>query len=419
MLNRQVAPDSFMLKDLSLTKPKIKELSNDLSVHIIHDDTNPVLKIDILFSAGKANDKKPGESLICAKVMVEGTKSYPGSELQELLDHYGAHLDVSVDYDYTTVSLLCLKEHIHSLLPVLKSAITEPLFDAGDFEKIKLQQLQKIRVNNQKNALIATKSLRKKLLNGTPYANTLEEEYINTINRDDIEQYFNQYFTLKPEIIVAGDFDNDIFNFFEDHFGILEFSEVDTAYKNELSPIISDELINREGSVQASIRMGAISIPRDHPDYHDLSITNEILGGYFGSRLMKNIREDKGYTYGIYSVLINYKHLDYHIIGADVKIEHVEDTVTEVYKEMEELKSNPVPEAEIETIKNYMLGKIASSLDTVFHQSENYKVKLSEGADYLDYFDAYVNSIRNITAERIMEISKKYFSDKYCVVKVA
>lgn len=419
MLNRQVAPDSFMLKDLSLTKPEVKELSNGLSVHILQDDTNPVLKIDVLFSAGKLNDQKSGESLICAKVMVEGTKSYPGSELQELLDHYGAHLDVTVDYDYTTVSLLCLKEHINSLLPVLKSAITEPLFDVEDFEKIKLQQLQKIRVNNQKNALIATKNLRKKLLNGTPYSATLEEEHLNDISKGDVENYFNKNLTIQPDIIVAGDFDENILNFFDDHFGILEFSSFESDYKNKISPIIEDVLINREGSVQASVRMGAISISRTHPDYFDLSITNEILGGYFGSRLMKNIREDKGYTYGIYSVLINYKHLDYHIIGADVKIDHIEDTVAEVYKEIEELKTNLVPEEEIETIKNYMLGKIASSLDTVFHQSENYKSKLSEGADYLDYFESYVKSIRNISAERILEISKKYFSEKYCVVKVA
>ncbi|MGJ3235320.1 M16 family metallopeptidase [Marivirga sp.] len=419
MLDRQIAPDSFMLKELSLTKPKIKDLSNELSVHILEDDTNPVLKIDILFPAGKINDKKPGQSLICAKLMVEGTKSYPGSELQELLDHYGAHLDVSVDFDYTTITLLCLKEHITPLLPVLKSAVTEPLFDLGDFEKIKLQQLQKIRVNNQKNALIATKNLRKNLLNGTPYANTLEEEYLNDINKDDIEQYYNQYFTLKPNIIVAGDFDHDILNFLEEHLGMLEFSNDTAQYTGKLSPLLDDNLIKREGSVQASVRMGAISIPRNHPDYFDLNIANEILGGYFGSRLMRNIREDKGYTYGIYSVLINYKHLDYHIIGADVKIDHVEDTVKEVYKEMEALKTKLVPEEEIETIKNYMLGKIASSLDTVFHQSENYKVKLSEGADYIDYFDNYVNKIRNITAERILEISKKYFSEKYCVVKVA
>jgi len=419
MLNRQVAPESFMLKDLSLTRPEIKDLSNDLSVHIIKDDTNPVLKIDILFDAGKVNDDKPGQSLICAKAMVEGTKSYPGSELQELLDHYGAHLDVSVDYDYSTVTLLCLKEHITALLPVLKSAITEPLFEADDFEKIKLQQLQKIRVNNQKNALIATKGLRKNLLNGTPYALTLEEEFINEIQLEDIEKYFNQYFTLKPHIIVAGDFDEATFSYFEEHFGMLEFSRNDAEYKGNLSPIIEDRLIKRDGSVQASIRMGSISIPRNHPDYFDLSIANEILGGYFGSRLMKNIREDKGYTYGVYSVLVNYRHLDYHIIGADVKIDHVEDTVAEVYKEMKALKTNLVPEEEIETIKNYMLGNIASNLDTVFHQSENYKAKLSEGADYIDYFNAYVQSIRNITAERILEISKKYFAEKYCVVKVA
>jgi predicted Zn-dependent peptidase len=379
-----------MLKDLALKKPEVRELTNGLSVHIIQDETNPVLKIDLLFPAGKVNDKKSGESVICGKVMVEGTKSYPGSELQELLDHYGAHLDVSVDYDYTNVGLLCLKEHAYALLPLLKSVVTEPLFEREDFEKNKLQLLQKVKVNSQKNALIASKNLRKKLLNGSPYSLSLEEDYINQINIEDIKNYFNQFFSLKPEIVVAGDFDDGIFDFFQEHFGILDFLEIENEYKDKLAPLIADDLIPRDGSVQASIRMGAISISRSHPDYFDLSITNEILGGYFGSRLMKNIREDKGYTYGIYSVLINYKHLDYHIIGADVKIEHVEDTVTEVYKEMKNLKSSPVPAEEIETIKNYMLGKMAGGLDTVFHQSENYVSKLAEGADYLIYFNNYV-----------------------------
>lgn len=419
MLDRQTAPESFMLKDLSLAKPVVKQLSNGLSIHILEDNTSPVLKLDILFSAGKVNDEKPGQSLICAKAMVEGTKSYPGSELQELLDHYGAHLSVSVDYDFTTVTLLCLKEHISILLPALKSAVTEPLFAAEDFEKIKLQQIQKVRVNSKKNALIASKDLRKKLLHGTPYSMTLDEEYLDAIKLEDIKSYFDKYFSIQPDIIIAGDFDEAAYGLLTKHFGTLEFSTQNFEYQANLSSQIEDKLIERPGSVQASIRMGAMSISRNHPDYFDLSVTNEILGGYFGSRLMKNIREDKGYTYGIYSVLVNYKHLDYQIIGADVKIEHVEDTVTEVYKEIQKLKTDRVPDKEIETIKNYMLGNIASNLDTVFHQSDNYISKLSEGVDYLDYFEAFVKSIRNISADRIMEISKKHFSEEYCVVKVA
>jgi predicted Zn-dependent peptidase len=205
----------------------------------------------------------------------------------------------------------------------------------------------------------------------------------------------------------------------EENFGILEFANREAEFSGKLSPLIDDELINREGSVQATIRMGSISIERNHPDYFDLSIANEILGGYFGSRLMRNIREDKGYTYGVYSVLINYRHVNYHIVGADVKMDHVEDSVEEVYKEIDIMRTQLVSDEEMETIKNYMLGKLAGNLDTVFSQSENYKSKLSEGADYIDYFKAYVNSIRNITSERILEVSKKYFPEKYCVVKVA
>ncbi|PTB96834.1 hypothetical protein C9994_05595 [Marivirga lumbricoides] len=418
MLDRTQAPEAFMLDDLALSQPDISTLKNQLQLHSFSDSTNPVIKVDILFPFGKVNDEVPGQAQICAKLLTEGTKSYSSAVFQNTLDHYGAHLDVAVDYDTTTVTLLCLKTHVNTLLPLLKSVITEPLFDQADFDKIKFQQIQKVRVNAQKNAMIATKLLRNKLLNGTNYSIVLDEEYLNKLKLEDIVSFYNNYYKHQPDLIIAGDISDGLVKQMDDSFGTLEFSSKGVKFEGKLSPDYSKETFEKPGSVQASIRLGALSIPKKNPDYFALSIANEILGGYFGSRLMKNIREDKGYTYGIYSMIINQQYADYQIIGADVKFDFVDDAIAEIHKEIEKMQQEEVSLEELETVKNYMLGKMAGNLDTIFSQAENYKSKLSEEVNYQDYFDAYIHTIRTISPSRILEISKKYFSQTYCEIKV-
>ncbi len=418
MLDRKQAPEAYMLDDLALTKPQVINLKNGLELHCLTDDTNPVIKLDCVFSIGKIHEEIPGQASICGKLLTEGTQSYSSVDFQNTLDHYGAHLDVSVDYDHITVTLLCLKDHVRVLLPLLKSVITEPLFDQEDFEKIKIQQIQKIRVNAQKNALIATKLLRNNLLKGSAYSLVLEEAHIKALQIKDVISYFDKLSKIKPNLIVAGDVSTKVEKLIDDTFGLLNLESPASEYNSELVPDFKPEVYQKTGSVQASIRLGSLSIAKSDPDYFDLSISNEILGGYFGSRLMRNIREDKGYTYGIYSSILNYKYVDYHIIGADVKLEFVDEAVEEIFKEMKIMQTELVDENELETVKNYMLGKLAGHLDTIFSQADNYKSKLFDGVDFHQYFEDYVNAIKNITSERVLEISQKYFSAQYCVVKV-
>ncbi len=418
MLDRTKSPEAFMLDDLALAKPSITNLRNELELHCLTDDTNPVIKLDCLLPFGKVNDSIAGQAYMCAKLLTEGTKSYPADVLQNMLDHYGAHLDVSADYDDTTITLLCLKEHIAPLLPLLKSILTEPLLDQADFDKLKFQQIQKVRVNAQKNALIATRLLRNKLLNGSNYGVVLEEEHLNNLTLEDVKSFYDTFYSLKPSIVVAGEVSESVIQLIDDHFGVLEFNGEAADYTGKLVPDFSETTFEKPGSVQASLRMGTLSIPKSNDEYFALSIANEILGGYFGSRLMKNIREDKGYTYGIYSMVVNYKNENFHLIGADVKIEHVNDAVAEIYKEMQIMQEEEVSPEELDTVRNYMLGKLAGHLDTIFSQADNYKAKISEGVDYQNYFDSYVHAIRTISASEILEVSKKYFSKEYNVVKV-
>jgi predicted Zn-dependent peptidase len=256
------------------------------------------------------------------------------------------------------------------------------------------------------------------LLKGSPYALVADENSLAEVSIDDVKSFYANNFSVKPQIIIAGEIDEDVESRIEDLFGILTFKDEFDNRDFKLDPNYETHEIKREGSVQASIRLASLSIDKSHPDYFKLAIANEMLGGFFGSRLMKNIREDKGYTYGIYSTIINYRGLSYHIIGADVKLDAVDDAINECRKELDNMQSSLVSEEELSTLKNYLLGKLAGNLDTIFSQSDNYKSKVSEGVDYQEYFDNYVKTIRSISAEDIREISAKYFSQEYCVVKV-
>jgi len=418
MLDRTSAPKSYLPDDLTLASVQIKKLDNGILFHQFIDDTNPVIKIDFIFPLGKAHGATAGLATLSAKMMMEGTHSYKATELQETLDHYGAHIDISTEYDHTVVSLLCLKAHLFILLPLVKSILTEPLFESTDFEKVKSQMIQRVKVNNGKNGFLATKSLRENLLDGTPYAFVADVASVSAITLENVRQFFEKCFSIKPDIIIAGDFDKKVEDKVKSLFGILRFEGDTVGIISKPTPQYKPIEIKREGSVQASIRLGSLSIDRAHPDYFKLSVANEILGGYFGSRLMKNIREDKGYTYGISASLISYKEISYQIIGADVQLNKVDEAIAACQHELKLMREVPVSEVELDTVKNYMLGKLAGHLDTVFAQAENYKSKITHGIEYKRYFSDYVKEIRAVTPDTISEISQQYFSADYCIVKV-
>jgi predicted Zn-dependent peptidase len=162
-------------------------------------------------------------------------------------------------------------------------------------------------------------------------------------------------------------------------------------------------------SVQASVRVGRLLFNRTHPDYLRMRVVNEILGGYFGSRLMKNIREDKGYTYGIYSRISTYSDTGSLVIGADVKKEFAAEVIEEIYKEMNVLAQEPVPAQELEVVRNYMLGKFLGNSITPFDLAEKFKVLLFNGLNYVHY-EELLDTIKTIDTEQIMQVASLYLT---------
>ncbi len=156
------------------------------------------------------------------------------------------------------------------------------------------------------------------------------------------------------------------------------------------------------------MQVGNAAISKDHPEFDELTVVNTLFGGYFGSRLMANIREEKGYTYGIYSALTAYKHGAIFEVSTDIGKEYRDATLNEIQKEFSLLQTELVDEDELQTVKNYMSGKILRSADGAFRFSDVLKGLLLFDRKP-ESLNEYLQTIQQISSERIMELAQKHF----------
>jgi zinc protease len=157
-----------------------------------------------------------------------------------------------------------------------------------------------------------------------------------------------------------------------------------------------------------------LAINRKHEDFSGLQILNTVLGGYFGSRLMNNIREDKGYTYGIGSGISSLQQAGYLFMATEVGADVCSAALTEIYKEIELLKNEPIGEEELNLVRNYMLGSMLGSLENVFSHADKFKNIYFSGLDY-DYYTNYIATVKAITAEDLLAIANKYLTTDHFI----
>jgi predicted Zn-dependent peptidase len=207
---------------------------------------------------------------------------------------------------------------------------------------------------------------------------------------------------------VSGKLPSNIFPLLEQHFGDLGNNPVAVA---DIKPLPAAEkkyrVTNDPSGVQGAIRMGTHFPNRHHPDFIKAQVLNNVFGGFFGSRLMSNIREEKGYTYGIYSYLENHLQESAWIISTEAGRDVCEATIVEVYKEMERLRKEEVDDEELLLVRNYMMGSILGDLDGPFHIMNRWKNIILNGLPE-NYFDHQIDSIRKVTSAELHELANKY-----------
>jgi zinc protease len=414
MLDRKIAPSSPPFHPFSLKKAQTNTLSNGIPVHTLCAGSQPIIRLEFVFKAGSWFENKNGLSHLASKMMTEGTSKMSSKQIADTIALYGAFVEVHQGFEHVNLTFYLMEKNLSNLLPVIVDILTDSIFPEKELENIKTITLQSLRVNKEKTQFVASNEFKKALFGlANPYGRHYEEEDIQSVVQKDILDFAHNSLQIgNMEVFVSGQFQLTktiklLDTYLGTKTGIAGASKHDT-YSNQ-NPKPSKVLVEKEGAMQSSIRYGSHSVERKHPDFVGFLVVNELLGGFFGSRLMRNIREEKGYTYGIHSSVHPMMHASYFVVATDVKIENTLQTLQEIDFEINRLKTELVPQNELKTVQSYMLGRFMNSINTPFSLIDKFKVLHFNGLDY-DYFDRYVNEVQNMNPDAILLLANKYLN---------
>ncbi len=411
MLDRTIAPSVVEPKKFNLPVPKYIQFKNGSQFFFLNIGDQPVIKLEFIFKAGSWFESSPGIAFFAAKMLTEGTISFFSKQIAERLDQYGAFVDISPGFDYINFSVNIPTHHYRKIESVIHEILFNPTFPEKELELMKKIQIQQLSVNEKKNNFVASRLFRSKLYQGSPYGNVLTEKSIIDINTKSIGNHFDKWVKGKFDIFVTGNFDRSfqrgIIRSFEKYLSPTnKFESKDFKYSKHF-----DEYHGRKESFQSAIFMGKRSIGKDHKDFSQLLLLNEVFGGYFGSRLMQNIREDKGLTYGIQSHLVSMKNDAYFVINSEVKKENKDLAVEEIQNEIEKLKNELISNKELAQVKSYLKGSIINTLTTPFAITEKWKNIYFYNLEN-NFYDNLFDKIDQTSSEELLRLANDLLFDK-------
>lgn len=413
---RNIAPEFKTIDHIEILSSKKYFLSNNIPVYIINGGSQDVVKIEFIFSAGIWDQDSPLIATMTNSMLNEGTNQYNSAEIAEQFDFFGAYIGFTTEKHEASITLYTLKKHLQATLQITENLIKNSIFPEKEFQTILNNKKQKFQIEHQKTNVRAKDKLNE-LIYGEkhPYANTYSIEEFDKLKLSDLKEFYKNYYTPNNcHIIVAGKVDEEVISLIENLFG-------ENSWSSKNLPQIKKHIVQKskvrkafvcmDNAVQASIRIGREIFNKTHPDYVGIQLLNLILGGYFGSRLMQNIREDKGYTYGINSILISHLHSGHLAIVTEVGADVCKPAIDEIFKEIKVLREELVPEDELLLVKNYISGEMLRNLDSPFALSESLKGNLPYGFDN-SYYQQFIKDLKEISAERIKELSNQYLKEE-------
>lgn len=411
-LNRKKAPKIVDAVNFNLLLKPYQhfQLKNGVDVYTIEAGTEDVLSVEWVFFAGNSYEDKNLVAATTNFLLKNGTSKRSAFQINEHFDYYGSFLNRSCYNETATLSLHCLTKHTGELLPVVKELITDSVLPQEELDVYRQNMKQRLKVNLRKSDFVASRLIDVSLYGENhPYGKYTREEDFNVLEREQLVKFYQQYYQQgKLIMFIAGHLPKDLETLLNDNFGDLPNHKIDDV-KQIITPGTEKRMriVNDENGVQGSIRMARPFPNRHHPDFLKAQVLNAVFGGFFGSRLMLNIREDKGYTYGIHSYMQSHIHDSAWMVSTEAGREVCEATIEEVHKEMKGLREELVDDEELLLVRNYMMGGILGDLDGPFHIIARWKSIILNGLDEKYFYDS-INTIKTVTATELRDLAQKY-----------
>lgn len=422
MQNRTIQPMVNPIDHIDIIQAEKRMLSNGIPVYYVDAGSQDVVKIDFVFEAGTWFQPLNLVASMCSSMLEEGSELYSASQIAERFDFFGSYIQLMVDQNYGYVNLVSLGKHLPTMLEMIENMIKHPVFPQYELDVMIAKNKQKFLLENEKVRTLCQKKFTQVMFGyDHPYAIKNKLEDFDLVNREILLQFYkSHYHSGNCRIILAGKVDQTVLDMLEVHFGGDDWKgEAVIEPEFAISPDVQKyHFVEKADGSQSALRIGKFWVNKSHPDYHALSVLVTILGGYFGSRLMANIREEKGYTYGIGSFVLSLKHASYLIISTEVGNEYVEPTLKEISFEMKRLQTELVSDDELQTVKSYLLGEFLRDFDGPFALAGSFKAINDFGMDY-SFYDNYLAVLRSLTSEELLRLAQQYLDPEGCYTVVA
>ena len=406
MLNRKSPPSLGELTDITFVTPELVKCTPSLPLYWMKKVPNATSRIDFYFDAGTT----VGSNVISALtsgLLFSGTKDKTSTQIHNELDSLGAYFDVGLGFETAIVTFYALNEQLPAVVKLFVEMMDNATFPSTEVEELINDRKQKLQINLEKVSFLAQRKFQALIFDGTNYNRTINLEDYNSVSQEEIVSYFEKnYKKGLKKVFLVGDFKEEVVSVIANSISSWAVEKQEKATLNFQNKAATVH-VEKANAVQTAIRVGKTLFNKTHPDYFGFMILNTILGDFFGSRLMKNIREDKGYTYGIGSYLSEIKDSGYFVIGTEVGKEVKEATLTEIRKEIEKLQQELVSEEELNLVRNYLLGQTLKSADGPYALMELFLSVENQNLD-LNFFNDFIHKIKSIQAEELRELARKY-----------
>lgn len=394
--------------------PEMTTLGNGVPVYLLGNGAVDLLRIEFVFNAGQLMESVQLAASAANAMLTEGTEIHDAASLNDLIDSTGAIFNHSADKDRAGLVVITLARKLEEVMSLAEEVLFHPSFPEKEFRMLTDKRLQAFLTGRQKTSVIAREAFYQALCGEkNPYGRIPSAGDYTALTTADLRTFHSQHYTAgNMYITVAGRNPEQAVPVLERHF-----SGDDTGRWHK--PLIPQLQFLTAGpgrlfrevnnSVQSTVRMGWQGITRDHPDYQGLQVATMILGGYFGSRLMRNIREEKGYTYGIHAVAGAFHGIGYITIMTDVANNYREDTLREIRKEINGLREKEPGDGEMTLVRNHLMGELARMFDGPFAVAEAIRGVIDYDAGS-DYYTRFADTVRTVSPGKIKELFNTYFS---------
>ncbi|MFI3259081.1 MAG: pitrilysin family protein [Rikenellaceae bacterium] len=405
--------------DVALRSAECRTLSNGVKVYSLPSDEFEVLRVSFVFAAGSVFQPRPFVATTTANLLSEGSRSMSARDIAERLDYHGSYFDVNVDRDYSYFSFCSLSKFVGPTLDVAEQILLYPTFPEAEIKTYCAKRKQRLRIEREKVETKAREHFAKSLFGENhPYGVSSSEELYDSIKRADLVDMYERFYTAERCFVVcSGRINDSEMARIEAVAGAIRSGEA--IPQREFPEVVSRpfHLTEQADAVQSSIRIGRRLFTRSHPDFLGMQLLATALGGYFGSRLMQSLREERGYTYGVMSAMVNFARDGYFAIATQVGVEVTREAIDLIYKEVERLRNEPLSEQELEMVCRIMVGEIMRILDGPFGVADVTIENILCECDN-SVIEENVRRIATYTPSQLQELARRYLDpkDMVCVV---